>query len=240
MHGTLFRIMKNKNTTIGIIIVVIVIIILYVVFHGGSGTSYAPSTSNTSNNSSASTGSGIPAPTGPNATAPNSPSAPVTAVATVSSTLSSYENDELGFNIKYPTAWTLTKNPTGPMFSIPASTSKTGTINASIGTAPSTCQFPTVATSSIVSNKTVAVGTLSFKMLSIAATVKGVSYADQMYTLQQGTAAAPLCYVFTFSSTASSKTDVTAATTAFTAMVKSFAFVVGPAGQSETAHPNGN
>jgi hypothetical protein len=67
-----------------------------------------------------------------------------------------------------------------------------------------------------------------------------------MYTLEQGTTAAPSCYVFSFASTAvapvsaADQSVINASAASFTAMVKSYTVIVGPAGQSETAHPNGN
>ncbi len=45
--------------------------------------------------------------------------------ATVSSTTSKYQNDELGFTLQYPTAWSVTENPVGPLFTIPLSSRNT-------------------------------------------------------------------------------------------------------------------
>jgi hypothetical protein len=120
------------------------------------------------------------------------------------------------------------------------------TLQAQIYFVPGTCAFPPVATSTIVSRSTVNAGDNAFKMIKVATTAHAQSYLDEMYTLQQGTTAAPSCYVFSFASTAAApvsvanQTVINAAATAFGTMVKSYAIVTGPAGQSESAHPNGN
>ena len=222
--------MKKSN-----IIVIVVIIIVLIGIFAWSKHSSTPSGLTPAAETAALSGNTAP-----------TVSAPVTENSTVSNTLSKYENDELGFSVQYPTAWAVTENPVGPTFTIPL-TSRATTINtlqASVYTASGKCAFPQIASSSIKENTTVNAGGFTFNTISAQASAKGLNYWNRMYTLQQGTAANPLCYVFSFSAISKSINSVnqpviTAAEDAFSAMVKTFAIVTGPAGDSETSHASG-
>lgn len=226
--------MKNKKVIWIVIAVIVIIGIVILISRGSSG-------SNSSTIGSTSSGSGTAT------TTIVIPSTPVGQVAAVSATTKNYQNPELGFSVDYPTTWGLTDSDDGPTFTIPTG-GNTGiyTLQSQIYFVPGTCAFPPVATSTITARSTVTVGNLSFKMIKVATTAHSQSYLDEMYTLEQGTTAAPSCYVFSFASTAATPVSATSqslintAAGAFTTMVKSYAVVVGPAGQSETAHPNGN
>jgi len=228
--------MKNQKI-IWSVIAIIIIIGIIIFISRGSGSNSSNGTTNNSNSAT----------TGGNPVTTVIPSTPVGQVATVSATTKSYQNPELGFSVDYPTAWGLTDSDNGPTFTMPTSgNSGIYTLQAQIYFVPGTCAFPQIATSTIVSRSTVAVGNLSFKMIKVATTAHAQSYLDEMYTLSQGTTADPSCYVFSFASTAAvpvsaaNQSIINNAATAFSTMVKSYAVVVGPAGQSESAHPSGN
>jgi hypothetical protein len=230
--------MKNQKIVWSVIAVIIIIIIIVLISRGSGSNSL---TSGTANNSNSATTAG-------NSTTTVISSTPVGKVATVSASTKSYQNPELGFSVDYPSAWGLVDSDNGPTFTMPTAGGNSGiyTLQAQIYFIPGTCAFPQVATSTIVGRSTVTVGNLPFKMIKVGTTAHSQSYLDEMYTLQQGTTAAPSCYVFSFASTAATPVSVAnqsiinTAATAFSTMVKSYAVVVGPAGQSESAHPNGN
>lgn len=227
--------MKNQKIVWSVIAVIVIVAIIVLVSKGSSGSS--------SQYGSTSTGSGTSGAT----TTIVIPVTPVGQVATVSATTKNYQNPELGFSVNYPTTWGLTDSDNGPTFTVPTG-GNTGiyTLQSQIYFVPGACAFPPVATSTITARSTITVGNLSFKMIKVATTAHSQSYLDEMYTLGQGTTAAPSCYVFSFASTAASPVSaasqslINTAASAFTTMVKSYAVVVGPAGQSETSHPNGN
>jgi hypothetical protein len=234
--------MKKQNIIVGIIIIVIIVIIAIVAMRGGSSPAAQSGT----------TGVYIAPPTGPNSTATTTTPIPATEIATSSNGLSQYVNNELGFSVNYPTAWTIANNSNGPIFTIPTTGKSQNSITilqAGIYYSPGVCAFPPVATSTIQKQSVVTVGSLSFNMLSVVNSAAGMNYNDRMYTLQQSNASNKSCLIFSFGAvaktssssvvTADNSSIVTAADTAFTALVKSFAFVTGAAGQSESAHPNG-
>lgn len=168
----------------------------------------------------------------------------------VSDKLSEYRNDELGFAVKYPTTWEKLESPSNVTFTVPTMNDKEkNTINnldAKIDIISAKCAFPPVTT--IKERDTLTVGALSFNMISIANTVQGRNYFNRMYSLQKDS----VCYFFTFSSItlspaskgftgadiqkvgARNKVLVDTADAQFKDMIKSFNFVVGPAGQDET------
>lgn len=226
--------MKNQKIIWSVIGAVVVIIIIVLVARSGSG-----STSPT-----ASSGSGSQ--TGSGAAPSSAVTTPVGQVASVSATTKNYQNPELGFSVDYPSTWGLTDSDDGPTFTIPSGGSASVyTLQSQVYFVPGACAFPPVATSTIIGQSTLAADGHDFKMIKVATTAHSLSYLDEMYTLQLGTAKAPECYVFSFASTAAAPVSaanqsvITAATKAFTTMVESFGIVTGPAGQSETAHPNG-
>lgn len=220
-----------KKTNIIIVVVIVIIIGFLTLGHRASAPVAAlPANSNT-------------APT---------VSVPVTESTAVSSTITKYQNDELGFSVQYPTAWSVVDNSTGPVFTIPVPvTPATGisTLQSMIYTAPGACTFPPVSPSSIKENTTVKTNSFTFKVISVATTTKGLNYFNRMYTLEQGTTAHPFCYLFAFSAVsagtknaatiANNQTLIQAADTAFTTMVKSFSLVTSANGDSEAAHPAG-
>lgn len=176
---------------------------------------------------------------------------PTSQTVKVSDKLSEYKNDELGFSIKYPTTWEKIESPSNVTFDVPTINTATnkntiGSLQTKIDVISAKCAFPPVTT--IKERDTLKVGDLSFNMISIANTLQGRNYFNRMYSLQKGS----ICYFFTFSSItlsptskgytgaeaqkvgAQNKTLVDTADAQFKDMVKSFAFVVGPAGKDET------
>jgi hypothetical protein len=157
----------------------------------------------------------------------------------VSSTLTKYENDELGFTVTYPSAWSLVDAASGPSFIIPAraagetSASPFASIESSIGFKGGACT---------VKGTSLKVGALSFVSTTTTQTNKGKTNFKHVYALSQD----GVCYLFTLDSAVDTtiatahQPIITAADQAFTDAVKSFAPVTGPAGDSETAHPKGN
>jgi len=221
-----------KNIIIGAV-VIIVIILIGVWMRAGKGT---PSTNNT------------------DVSAPTSIAEPGTAVAVsettkVSSSLSGYQNAELGFSVNYPSTWEKEETSAGVTFVIPVDQTQVSTVAtliANIQAFAGNCAFPPVTT--IQSRDTVKVGANTFNMISMSNTVKGLVYFNRMYSLQQGN----VCYMFSFASISSSpeakgltgsniiqaqnnnKAITTTADSDFTAMVKSFGIVTTPAGKDET------
>ena len=183
---------------------------------------------------------------------PNSPSVSPVQNNKLSSSLSQYKNEELGFSVNYPSNWEIESAPAGVTFIIPDQFPQTaiGTLDASIQALSGNCAFPSVVT---IKNKgTLDIGSLAFNTISMQNSVDGRGYFDQLYSLQQGS----VCYMFTFESVslspttkgfstsdvskvnANSQSHIDDANTAFKAVVSSFAFVTPPAGQPETSyHP---
>lgn len=169
----------------------------------------------------------------------------------VSNKLSEYKNDELGFSVKYPTAWERGESNSTITFLIPTyDTAKEkntiGNLQAKIDVISGKCSFPPVTT--VKERNTLVVGANTFNMISIANLVQGRNYFNRMYSLEKGS----ICYFFTFTSVtlsptgkgyvgadaqkvgAQNTTIVDTADNQFKDMIKSFEFVVGPAGQDET------
>lgn len=176
-------------------------------------------------------------------------SAPVSETTKVSDKLSEYKNEELGFSVKYPSAWESTPSETGVTFVVPVGKAETNTIGkleSKVMVISGKCSFPPVTT--VKDRSTLKSGDLSFSMISMSNSVQGRSYFDRMYSLQRDS----ICYIFSFSSitlspaskgfkgseatqmTNNNKALVDAADASFTTMVKSFGYVVGAAGKSET------
>lgn len=177
-------------------------------------------------------------------------SAPVSETTKVSDKLSSYKNEELGFTVKYPAAWEIGTSNTGPVFVIPTIKSAVNTIRkleAKILVSAGKCAFPPVTT--VKERSTLKNGDLSLSMISMANSVQGTNYFDRMYSLQRDS----ICYIFSFSSITVSpaskglkgseatqvannnKAIIDTADQAFTDMVKSFAYYVGPQGKDEAS-----
>ncbi len=183
-----------------------------------------------------------------NSTAP----LPVSDTTKVSSSLSKYQNAELGFAVSYPSSWEKEETLTGVQFIAPIDQSQVSTVaklQSDITVSPGKCAFPPVTT--VNERKTVTVGALSLNMISMSNSVQGRSYFNRMYSLDKDN----VCYLFGFSYIALSpeskhltgsnltqaqnnnKALLNTADAAFTDMVKTFAFVAPPKGQDETQAP---
>jgi hypothetical protein len=170
----------------------------------------------------------------------------------LSSSLSEFKNQELGFSVKYPSGWQVETAPAGATFLIPDQFPETaiGTLDATIQVLPGTCAFPPVVT--VKDKGTINAGDLSFDTISIENSVEGRGYFDHLYSLQKGN----VCYMFVFESVtlnpttkgfstsdvtkidANNQSHITDADAAFEDVVKSFAFVAPAVGQPETSyHP---
>lgn len=179
-------------------------------------------------------------------------SARVSETVKVSSQTSEYQNAELGFSVRYPTAWERAEADLGVSFIMPidkAQVSTVGKIQADINVTSGKCTFPPVTT--VKDRGTITVGDQTLNTISMSNTVQGRNYFNRMYSLQKGT----ICYMFVFSSITldaaskglsgsnltqaqnNNKAIVNTADTAFIEMVKSFKFVVGPQGVDETKAP---
>jgi hypothetical protein len=170
----------------------------------------------------------------------------------LSSSLSQFKNEELGFSVNYPTSWQTESAPAGVTFIIPDQFPQTtiGTLDASIQVLSGNCAFPPVVT--IKDKGTMNVGNLTLNTVSMKNSVDGRGYFDQLYSLQKGN----VCYMFTFESVtinpttkgfstsdvpkinANSQAQIDNANAQFKSVVQSFTFVQPPVGQPETSyHP---
>jgi len=220
-----------KKSTLTAVVIVLIIIVGGIVWYSHSSSSASPAVDN------GSSGQGT------------TPVISPTETTKVSSDMSEYKNDELGFSVKYPTAWEREDSNAGVTFVIPIDpkqVSTVATLQANIQVLAGTCAFPPVT--SIKDRGTITVGSNTLNTISMANTVKGYDYFDRMYSLQKG----KVCYMFHFTSVTqptsiknltgsqatqaanNNKAIVNSADAQFTAMVKSFAFVVLPAGEDET------
>lgn len=178
-----------------------------------------------------------------------STSVPVIETTKVSSKTTKFENAELGFSVNYPTAWEAENGNTGVTFIMPIDKNQVSTLaklEAKIDVLASKCSFPPVTT--IKDRGTLKIGDLTANMISMSNTVQGREYFNRMYSIQKDN----ICYFFSFSSITLSpeskgltgsniiqaqnnnKAIINTSDTDFTNMVKTFAFVLGPAGQDET------
>jgi len=167
----------------------------------------------------------------------------------ISDKTTEYQNDELGFSVKYPSTWEREESNAGVNFIMPIDKTQVSTIatlQSNIQVLAGTCAFPPVTT--IKDRSTLASGSLTFNMISMSNVVQGRNYFNRMYSLQKGS----ICYMFSFASISlatsaknltgsqatqaenNNKAIVNSADAAFTDMIKSFAFVVGPQGIDET------
>lgn len=174
---------------------------------------------------------------------------PVSETTKISSTVSEYQNSELGFSVKYPSAWQKEEGNSGVTFVVPLDkdqVSTVGSLQANIQAVTGLCAFPPVT---IVKDRaTIKVGDLSFNTIAMSSTVQGRAYFNRMYSLQKE----DICYMFSFASITLSpssknltgsnltqaennnKAIIESAEASFTSMVKSFSFVTGPQGIDET------
>ena len=218
---------SSRKPTIAIVVIVLIIIIGAAVWISNSS-------------------SGVPA---SSLTASTTVPAAVSETTKVSGSLSEYQNAELGFSVKYPSAWEREESNAGVNFIMPIDKSQVSTVatlQANVQVLSNKCAFPPVT--SIKDRGTITVGADTLNTISMSNTVQGRSYYNRMYSLQKG----DVCYMFSFASITfapsskgltgsnitqaenNNKAIVTTAESDFTAMVKSFAFVTGPAGKDET------
>jgi hypothetical protein len=211
-----------------IIVIVLVILGALVWYFGGKGNTQ-PSNETTPENSTV--------------------SAPISETTKVDAKLSSYKNEELGFSVKYPSTWEIGTAPASVVWVIPSEKAGPNSIKkleSKIVVTSGKCAFPPVTT--VKERSTLKNGDYTFNMISMSNSAQGTNYFDRMYSLQRDN----ICYNFSFSSiytnpasegfkgseatqmSNNNKAIVDAADQAFTGMVKSFAYVVGPAGQDET------
>lgn len=176
-------------------------------------------------------------------------SAIVSETTQVSDRILEYKNEELGFSVKYPVGWDMTATDSAVTFNIPAGKEKTHTIariEAKVMVQSGKCSFPPVTT--VKDRSTLKSGSLDFNMISMSNSVQGRNYFDRMYSQQRD----GICYIFSFSSIAlnpttkgykgseatqmtnNNKAIIDSVDSAFTTMVKSFAYVVGAVGQDES------
>ncbi len=217
-----------KKTLISIVVIAIVIILIVLLGRGSSTVTLPGNTTSTGSTTTVVT---------------------VAETTKVSNKTSKFENAELGFSVNYPSAWEHTNTATGVVFVTPTDSSQVSTIaklESDIVVNSEKCAFPPVTT--IKERGTIKVGSNTLNMISMSNNVQGRSYFNRMYSLQLGS----ICYYFTFSSIALSpeskkltgsnltqaqnnnKAIVSTADADFTAMVKTFAIVQGPAGIDET------
>lgn len=168
----------------------------------------------------------------------------------VSSSLSEYQNAELGFSVKYPSAWQAEDMNAGVQFIVPVGKDQVTTIaslKAVILVSSGTCTFPPIPTG-VKDRGTIKVGENTLNTISMANSVQGRNYYNRMYSYQKG----EVCYMFSFGSITLSpesknltgsnltqaennnKAIMETAESAFVEMVKSFKFITGPAGVDET------
>lgn len=221
----------SKNTKISVFIVIILVII-GIVWYSKSGSTPAPDTNNTPTEQTT--------------------SAPVTETQKVSSALSEFKNAELGFSVKYPTAWEAAQGDVSVSFVMPIDTKQVSTVaklQADVSVSPGKCSFPPVTT--VKERTTAKLGDKSFSMISMSNNVQGRTYFNRMYSIEKDS----ICYTFAFASITLSpasknltgsnltqaqnnnKAIVDSADKEFTTMVKSFEFVTGPQGIDETKAP---
>jgi len=220
-----------KKSTVSVIVIVVIIIVGIIVF-GRSSSSPTPPTD-----------VGTASSTNPLAQVPASQT------TQVSSKTSKYVSAELGFSLDYPTAWEADKTDTGVTFIMPIDQAQVSTVaklEADVNVVGGKCAFPPVTT--IQDRGTLPLVGATADMISMTNTVQGRGYFNRMYSLQHGN----ICYLFTFSSITLSaankgltgsnvtqaqnnnKAILNAADADFTNLVKTFAFVQGPAGEDET------
>ncbi|MDE1975214.1 MAG: hypothetical protein KGI49_01750 [Patescibacteria group bacterium] len=183
------------------------------------------------------------------ATGSSTQSVAVSETTKVSGSTSQYENAELGFSVQYPSSWEKDETTTGVQFIMPIDQTQVSTVaklESDIAVVPGKCAFPPVTT--VQDKGTINVGNMKFNTISMSNNVQGRSYFDRMYSYQDSN----ICYAFHFSYIALSpeakgltgsnltqaqnnnKAIQSTSDAAFTSMVKSFALVTLPAGESET------
>ncbi len=220
---------NSKNTFIAVIVIVAIILVIWYAAGSGKGSNTQP----------------------PLGVATGDQTAPVAVSETtkVSGSSSLYQNAELGFSVKYPTSWEKDEVNSGVQFIMPIDQAQVSTVaklESDVTVSGGKCSFPPVTT--IKDRGTLAAGDSTLDMISMSNTVQGRAYFDRMYSLQSG----DTCYLFHFSYIAldpatkgltgsnitqaqnNNKAIQSTADTAFTNMVKSFAFVASATGESET------
>ncbi len=223
--------MKKTTLSIGALIIIVIVIVFIWYKSSSTTTVVAP----------------IPVDT-------SSPTAfvPVTATTKVSDKLSVYQNAELGFSVKYPTAWEKDDTDTGVTFIMPIDNNQVSTVaklQIDLGVGAGKCAFPPVIT--VKDRGTLTVGSNTLNTISISNTNQGRGYFDRMYSLQKGS----VCYIFRLSTITlapesknltgsniiqaqnNNKAIINTADVAFTDLVKSFTFVASATGVDESTVP---
>jgi len=101
----------------------------------------------------------------------------VSETSKISSTLSNYQNAELGISVKYPSTWEKEDTNSGVSFIVPidkTQVSTVATLQGTIQALPGKCAFPPVT--SVKTRDTLKVGSNTFNTISIANTVQGRNY----------------------------------------------------------------
>jgi hypothetical protein len=229
---------SKKLTVAGIVVVVILVVICIIWLSARHSSTASPAVSFLSSGASA-----------PTSMASGTIPVAVSETTKVSGSLSSYENAELGFSVKYNSAWEEEETNSGVNFIIPIDKSQVSTVatlQAIIQVLSGTCAFPPVTT--IKDRGTIKVGNDPLNMISMSNTVQGRGYFNRMYSLQHGN----ICYMFSFASITqassskgltgsdatqaenNNKAMVNTADGDFTDMVKSFAYATTPQGTDES------
>ncbi len=220
---------KNSKAILGIVVIVVIIIAIWL---GKSSTKQVEWK-------------------GPTGEVVSSTTAPVVVSETtkVSDKVTEYHNAELGFAIKYPSAWEKLDSESGVSFIVPIDTAQVSTVSkiqVDIAANAGKCTFPAVTT--VKDRGTVKLGDFTFNTISMTNSVQNRSYSNRMYSFQKDS----VCYMFSFAAISASpasknltgsnltqatnnnKAIINSADTAFTNMVKTFTFVAGPQGQDES------
>jgi hypothetical protein len=179
-------------------------------------------------------------------------SVPTSQTVVVSTKLSEYKNEELGFSVKYPTEWIKVDAPTNVTFTIPVDAKEKNTLGlleAKVDIQSGTCAFPPVTT--VKERDTLKVDDMNFNMISLSNTVQSRKFFSRIYSIQKDS----ICYLFTFTSNSTNPTSkgfsgteaqkvsatnttlIDSADTAFKDFVKSFKFITTDAGIDETQAP---
>lgn len=179
-------------------------------------------------------------------------SVPTSQTVVVSTKLSEYKNEELGFSVKYPTEWIRVDAPTNVTFTIPVDAKEKNTLGlleAKVDIQSGTCTFPPVTT--VKERDTLKVDDMNFSMISLSNTVQSRKFFSRIYSIQKDS----ICYLFTFTSNSTNPTSkgfsgaeaqkvsatnttlIDSADTAFKDFVKSFKFITTAEGIDETQAP---
>ena len=162
--------MKKQPIIWTAVAIIVVIAVIVIIIHAYQNYESGPSGGNSANLGSANSSASV---------------SPVEN-SKLSSSMSQFKNEELGFSVSYPTDWQTESAPAGVTFIIPDQFPQTtiGTLDASIQVLSGNCAFPPVVT--IKDKGTMNVGGLTLDTVSMQNSVDGRNYFDQLYSLQKG------------------------------------------------------